>query len=351
MWSRSYFFSFFLFSLFLPFSFHYFFFLFFFFFCIVIFFIIFLLQYLVSDGQRAVACKVPRPQLARDTLAEELAVAEFVSRDRHANICRCLGSFTLVDDRLALCYEHVEGGELFARIEPGEGAPRALLAPVARGLLDGLAFLHGLGVVHRDIKPENLLLTKAGDVKICDFGMCVPAGVAAQSQGTLPYAAPECLRTVATAAPAGDVWSAGIVIFVMLAGDWPWMAARLADDDFADFVMLKTAGKKTWASLSPPLEALLHALLAINPAHRLSAAAAVALLDRHAAADLWCPRDTHGLLKQQDVGEEEEDAEEPLPASPFSATSSGSLASPEIPEDDAACEPPGHAQLTKPVFC
>lgn len=94
--------------------------------------------------------------------------------------------------------------------------------------LDGLASAHQAGVVHRDIKPENILINDRGHVQITDFGLARAISQATLSStglllGTAAYLAPELIEhNLAT--PQGDLYSAGMMSWEMLAGKVPFVA-------------------------------------------------------------------------------------------------------------------------------
>lgn len=94
--------------------------------------------------------------------------------------------------------------------------------------LDGLASAHQAGVVHRDIKPENILINSRGHVQITDFGLARAISQATLSStglllGTAAYLAPELIEhNLAT--PQGDLYSAGMMAWEMLAGRVPFTA-------------------------------------------------------------------------------------------------------------------------------
>ena len=99
---------------------------------------------------------------------------------------------------------------------------------LALGVADGLAFAHEHGLVHRDVKPQNVLLSKEGEVKVTDFGIArslhVEHGVTQTGTviGTGEYLAPE-QASGKPVSPATDVYSLGVVLWELLAGEVPFV--------------------------------------------------------------------------------------------------------------------------------
>lgn len=121
-----------------------------------------------------------------------------------------------------MAMELLEGESLRERIHR-EGAVRPGLAlSWAAAVAEGLEAAHAEGIVHRDLKPENVFLTKAGDVRVLDFGTVGMKGqVDAAAQGTVAYMAPEQLGREPVDARA-DVYALGILLYEMLAGRHPF---------------------------------------------------------------------------------------------------------------------------------
>jgi phosphorylase kinase gamma subunit/serine/threonine-protein kinase Chk2/calcium/calmodulin-dependent protein kinase I len=151
--------------------------------------------------------------------------------------------FTLLTSPVYVCV-FAKGGELFDRIVDhgplGEDEARVVM----RRLLRGIQYLHNKGIVHRDLKPENILMGgnevgKASElaVKISDFGLAkvVPEEGLKTYCGSPQYFAPEIVRRSTTLLGQGrygrgvDLWSLGVVMYVVLAGQPPFQTRELLD--------------------------------------------------------------------------------------------------------------------------
>ena len=136
-------------------------------------------------------------------------------------------------------------------------------------MAEALQHLHGRGVVHRDVKPENLLLADRSEgalVKLCDFGLACEVEPASGLQrrasilnGTVAYMAPEHLREEPHGA-AVDLWSLGVVLFILLSGRHPFdpdgaaeepeLAARIKAADWAFGSARCGQGQGKWLMMS-----------------------------------------------------------------------------------------------------
>jgi eukaryotic-like serine/threonine-protein kinase len=164
---------------------------------------------------------------------------------------------------------------------------------VARQTCDALAMTHARGVVHRDIKPANILITPAGTVKVCDFGI---ARLAHQQQtsltaphtaiGTSAYMAPEQATGAAVDART-DLYALGCVMYAMLTGHPPFTG----DNPLTVLWQHQYQPALAVASLRPEtpadLDVLIARLLAKNPSDRPSTATEVRdRLTGHAESDI-----------------------------------------------------------------
>lgn len=131
-----------------------------------------------------------------------------------------------------LCFlmEYMEEGSLHDMLRARQRLPEQVIASVARRVLQGLEYLHGMQIVHRDIKPSNLLINGRGEVKIADFGVSdVIAGTCETCDsymGTCAYMSPERFDPERWGRDgsdgfAGDVWSLGVVVLQCHMGRFP----------------------------------------------------------------------------------------------------------------------------------
>ena len=221
---------------------------------------------------RAVAVKVPRPQIAADpAFAERLLVeARHAAAVHHPGIA-AVYDVDASDPLPYLVLELVEGRPLSHLLAAGPLPPeraRHLVCQVA-AVLDAA---HAAGLVHRDVKPSNLLVTADDTVKVTDFGIARAADSAATTRtgfvvGTAQYLSPEQAGG-ASATSASDMYALGVVAYECLAGRRPFDGDPLA-------VLLAHREEPVPdlpAHVPADLRALVLALLAKEPAQRPTAA-------------------------------------------------------------------------------
>eukprot|EP01023_Acetabularia_acetabulum_P039816 TRINITY_DN383_c0_g1_i1.p1 TRINITY_DN383_c0_g1~~TRINITY_DN383_c0_g1_i1.p1 ORF type:complete len:336 (-),score=47.62 TRINITY_DN383_c0_g1_i1:352-1359(-) len=150
-----------------------------------------------------------------------------LSQLRHPNIIGFKEVF-LTPQSLAIAMEFASGGELFERIVRKIRFTENEARYFFQQLVAGVDYLHSQGVAHRDLKLENLLLN-GSDVpllKICDFGYSKSDNTLTKQSdttvGTLAYIAPEVLAKKTYDGCQADVWSCGVVLYVMLVGSYPF---------------------------------------------------------------------------------------------------------------------------------
>lgn len=120
---------------------------------------------------------------------------------------------------LHLVLEYAENGELFDYLVRSQSLREDVALDIFRQLIYGLDYLHKHSICHRDLKPENILLDANGHIKIADFGFArwMKEKIAETSCGSPHYAAPEVIRGHPYDGCAADIWSAGVILFALLA--------------------------------------------------------------------------------------------------------------------------------------
>ncbi|KAK9289335.1 hypothetical protein L1049_007490 [Liquidambar formosana] len=192
----------------------------------------------------------------------------------HPNVISIVGAF---EDAVAVhvVMELCAGGELFDRIIQRGHYTERKAAELARIIVGVVEACHSLGVMHRDLKPENFLFVNHEEdapLKTIDFGLSVffkPGETFTDVVGSPYYVAPEVLRKLY--GPECDVWSAGVIIYILLSGVPPFwdeteqgIFEQVLKGDL-DFV------SEPWPSISDSAKDLVRKMLVRDPKKRLTA--------------------------------------------------------------------------------
>ncbi|CDY23269.1 BnaA08g12770D [Brassica napus] len=202
-----------------------------------------------------------------EQIKREISVMSMV---KHPNIVE-LHEVMASKSKIYFAMELVRGCELFAKISKGR-----LREDVARvyfqQLISAVDFCHSRGVYHRDLKPENLLLDEEGNLKVTDFGLSALTehlkqdGLFHTTCGTPAYVAPEVILKKGYDGAKADLWSCGVILFVLLAGYLPFQ-----DDNLVNMYRKIYRGDfKCPGWLSSDARKLVTKLLDPNPNTRIS---------------------------------------------------------------------------------
>ncbi|CZT07867.1 related to serine/threonine-specific protein kinase KIN1 [Rhynchosporium agropyri] len=168
-----------------------------------------------------------------------------------------------------MLFEYVNGGQMLDYIISHGRLKEKRARQFSRQIASSLDYCHRNSIVHRDLKIENILISKTGDIKIIDFGLSnlfAPRGHLKTFCGSLYFAAPELLQAKAYTGPEVDIWSFGIVLYVLVCGKVPF------DDQSMPALHAKIkkgiVDYPSW--LSPECKNLISRMLVTDPKQRAS---------------------------------------------------------------------------------
>ncbi|OHS93181.1 CBL-interacting serine/threonine-protein kinase 20 [Tritrichomonas foetus] len=179
-----------------------------------------------KENRRQYAIKVfPKQNLRNDAEAErfqrEVNASTFM---RHDNLV-ALHDFFWDDTNYYLVQDLCGGGDLFHYIMKVKRIEEPAAAFLFKQICGAIQYVHSFGVAHRDLKPENIMIDKFPRIKIADFGICgyiCEDSLMKTFVGSPSYSAPECLSKIEYDGAISDVWSLGVILYVMVTGNSPW---------------------------------------------------------------------------------------------------------------------------------
>jgi BR serine/threonine kinase len=210
----------------------------------------------------------------------EIAIMRLFDHPRILKVLEVMESST----HLYIILEYVSQGELHEKLEEEGPVGAALALKFFRQMVDALEFLHLHGICHRDMKPENLLVDENNNIKISDFGF---SRWMRQNTTTTPCGSPLCVAPeVFSGRPyngcSADVWSTGVVFFVLMCGRYPF------EDDSVSGLHRKIAqGDFKMPNFPDLIKDLIAKMLTVDPRSRIG----VVEIKQHPAYRLLLPAD------------------------------------------------------------
>jgi calcium/calmodulin-dependent protein kinase I len=233
------------------------------------------LGYSLATGEKIAAKIIKRSGLApyeEEMIRQEIKIMKSLN---HPNIVRCYDYFE-TDETFYIILELLPGGELFDRIMQ-HSYTELRARDTIKSVLEGIKYCHDRNIVHRDMKPENLLLSAFEDdaaIKITDFGFATQAQVSVNKKielkgkcGTADYVAPEILNSKSYDL-AVDMWSIGVITYVLLSGTLPFFAE--AEDDVFEKIKAGIYGfpVELWDHISVEAKDFISHLIEYEPKKR-----------------------------------------------------------------------------------
>eukprot|EP01114_Cavostelium_apophysatum_P019706 TRINITY_DN6420_c0_g1_i1.p1 TRINITY_DN6420_c0_g1~~TRINITY_DN6420_c0_g1_i1.p1 ORF type:complete len:317 (-),score=37.23 TRINITY_DN6420_c0_g1_i1:62-1012(-) len=203
---------------------------------------------------------------------------EILLNVNHPNVLRLYETID-TDTHIHMVLEYMDGGELFDQVIKRGSFNERDACKIIRQAISGIAYLHNLGVAHRDLKPENLLCSVSDErVVVADFGLAKIFGrgeLLKTHCGTPVYAAPEIIRGDNFYNKAVDMWSIGVITYVLLAGYFPFYDK---DPDLLGRKIMAaeyTFPEKSWSKISESAKEFIKSCLVVDPHQRLTAEEAI----------------------------------------------------------------------------
>jgi len=240
------------------------------------------------SGQEVALKIISRKKLiSKDMAGRVEREIQYLQLLRHPHIIKLYTVITTPTD-IIMVLEYA-GGELFDYLVKHGKMPEIKARRFFQQIVCAVEYCHRHKIVHRDLKPENLLLDTELNVKIADFGLSnimTDGNFLKTSCGSPNYAAPEVISGKLYAGPEVDVWSCGVILYVLLVGRLPF------DDEYipALFKKISSGTYSTPPFVSSGARHIIHKMLKVSPIQRITI--------QEIRQDPWFNEDLADYLKQ-----------------------------------------------------
>lgn len=221
---------------------------------------------------KSISKKKLRTKVDIDDVKREVEIMKHLPH--HPNIVSLKATYE-DSNAVHLVMELCEGGELFDRIVARGHYTERAAANVTRTIVEVIQMCHKHGVMHRDLKPENFLFSNKKEIaplKAIDFGLSVffkPGERFNEIVGSPYYMAPEVLKR--NYGPEVDVWSAGVILYILLCGVPPFWAETEQGVAQAIIRSVVDFKREPWPKVSDGAKDLVRKMLDPDPTRRLTA--------------------------------------------------------------------------------
>lgn len=212
------------------------------------------------------------PNEVKHSLRKE---TEILQQLNHPHILKLVDVYEDPED----CYlvtELMKGGDLYNNIASKHHYSESGVKSICKKLFRAISYCHECKIAHRDLKPENILLADPNDdtnVKIADFGFAKYSAnnySLSTQLGTHGYAAPEIVKGQRYGTKV-DMWSLGVIMYILLCGDHPFAAEDKAKTSTMVRKGIVRYDSVHWDKLSNEATSLVRNLLKFDPSKRFSA--------------------------------------------------------------------------------
>merc|ERR1719361_1224383 len=154
-------------------------------------------------------------------LPRELEILQILN---HRNIVRAY-EIIHINTKTYISLEWAGHGDLLQYVRLKGALKEAECRKFFSDFIEALEYCHGIHIVHRDLKCENVLLSKKNQVKLADFGFArklTPTDLSKTFCGSAAYAAPELLQGIPYVGTLADIWSLGVILYIMVCSAMPF---------------------------------------------------------------------------------------------------------------------------------
>lgn len=225
----------------------------------------------IKSGQNVAIKVIDKEKTLKAGLNEqikrEISVMKLV---KHQNVLR-LYEVMATKSKIYIVLEYAKGGELFNKVAKGR-LKEDIARWIFQQLITAVDCCHSGGVYHRDLKLENLLIDEDGSLKVSDFGLSALSesqrqdGMLHTMCGTPAYVAPEVINRRGYDGAKADIWSCGVILYVLLAGHLPFQESNLIEM----YKKITRADYRCPNWFPPEVRRLLLKILDPNPKSRIS---------------------------------------------------------------------------------
>lgn len=203
----------------------------------------------------------------------------------HKNITRILNhgsdgtivsrSGKIRENQTFILFEYLEGGSLFNLFLQHGTLGEEFAHFFMYQIVDVMCYMHTQKIVHRDLKPENILIDDNLNVKLCDFGFSTFKNIQnlRSYRGTKTYMAPEIIEGKLYDGRKSDVFSIGVIMFMLVVGSFPFKTAT--NEDFLYNLIIEDNESLFWEEnfgndFSDNFRDLVYKMFSYDPKKRLT---------------------------------------------------------------------------------
>jgi MAP/microtubule affinity-regulating kinase len=224
---------------------------------------------ILSGTQVALKIYGKNKKTSESSIKRIYAEMKILRRMSHPNIVNFIEIFEQ-PKKIYTVMEYVEGSDLLKILINKGHFKEKRFRVILQQIVEGLEYIHSHKILHRDIKLDNILLSKNGNIKICDFGISrkmKPGKMINEHIGTPAYLAPEIILEKGYSGFSADVWSLGVMTFMAVTGKVPFKGNNIKELQHS--ILNSKIVFPSSVSLSSELKKVIRGMLKKDPKTRI----------------------------------------------------------------------------------